>query len=97
MPENFTKQSPKSVRDKLRSDVRHVADKAPTVARLTYRRDEAAEALGVSVQTIDTWVASGLLRASKPPGASGKPGRYLLIRAADIEAMLAASAVAVAA
>jgi excisionase family DNA binding protein len=78
------------------SKARAVASATPTpiISRITYRRDEAAEALGVSVQTIDAWVAAGLLRASKPPGVSGKPGRYLLIRAADIEAMLVASAVA---
>jgi len=69
------------------------ATPTPTVSRLVYRRDEAALALSVSVQTIDAWVASKLLHASKPPGVSGKPGRYLLIRAADIEAMLTASEV----
>jgi hypothetical protein len=86
-----------------KSKARRVGDKPdpsrspPTVARLTYRRDEAAAALGVSVQTVDAWIGSGLLRASKPPGVSGKPGRYLLIRAADIETMLTASAVTTAA
>jgi excisionase family DNA binding protein len=65
----------------------------PSIPRITYRRDEAAEALGVSVQTVDAWVANGTLRASKPPGVSGKPGRYLIIRAADIETMLIASEV----
>jgi excisionase family DNA binding protein len=73
------------------------ATPSPTVPRITYRRDEAAQALGVSVQTVDSWIAAGVLRASKPPGVAGTPGRYLLIRATDIAAMLDASAVAVAA
>lgn len=87
------KSKPRCVGDKVPT----VADVHPTVSRLTYRRDTAAEALDVSVQTIDTWIAAGTLRASKPPGVSGKPGRYLLIRAIDIESMLAAHAVPVAA
>jgi hypothetical protein len=68
----------------------------PSIPRVTYRRHEAAQALGVNVQTIDSWIAAGTLRASKPRGVSGEPGRYLLVWAADIEAMLVASLVAAA-
>lgn len=76
-----------------KSKARLVTDATPTVARVTYRRAEAAEALGVDIQTIDDWIADGVLRASKPPGPDGKPGRCVLIRVADVLAMLAASAV----
>jgi excisionase family DNA binding protein len=90
MPKITASRARKIVTDK----VKVVPDKVASVPRLTYRRDEAAEALGVSVQTIDTWIARKLLRASKPPGASGEPGRFLLIRAADIETLLLATEVA---
>lgn len=91
MPKSSPRQKPQFVPDNRRHGP--VIAEPSAVARITYRRDEAADALGVSVQTVDAWVAAGVLRASKPPGVSGKPGRYLLIRAADIEAMLTASAV----
>ena len=88
MPKNSPRKTPKFIRDNR-------ADKPPTVAaplgvvRLTYSRAEAGEALGVCLAVLDAWIASGTLRASRPPG-----GRRVLIRAADIEAMLAASVIA---
>jgi excisionase family DNA binding protein len=90
------KLKPGFVRDKRSLSAENSAlDRASSgLPRLAYRRDEAAEALGVAVQTIDAWIGSGQLRASKPPGVSGKPGRYILIRAADIEALLTASEIA---
>ncbi len=56
----------------------------PTPPRLTYSRAEAAAALGVDKQTIDALISTDKLRASKP-------GRNVLIRVADIEAMLDAN------
>lgn len=87
MPENFTKQSSKSVRDKRRS----VEVEAPTVARLTYSRAETAEALGIDIQTVDAWIAAETLRASKP--GEGRHSR-VLIRASSLLAMLDATDVA---
>ena len=49
---------------------------------LTVSRAEAAATLGVNIQTVDGWIIAKALRASKPDG------RRVLIRVADIEAML---------
>ena len=52
----------------------------------TVSRSTAAKMLSVNIPTIDGWIAATTLRASKP-------GRRVLIRGADIDAMLDASAV----
>jgi excisionase family DNA binding protein len=56
------------------------------VSKITLSRQEAADALGIDIQTIDRAIADGSLRASKI-------GRRVAIRLADIEAMLDAQAV----
>jgi excisionase family DNA binding protein len=61
------------------------AKKSP-LPSITVSRNEAAHALGVDVQTIDRAIADKKLRASKI-------GRRVLVRVADIERMLDASAV----
>jgi excisionase family DNA binding protein len=61
--------------------------KSHPVMSLTLSRKAAAEALGVDIQTIDGYISSGKLRASKL-------GTRVLIRVRDVEAMLDASAVA---
>jgi excisionase family DNA binding protein len=58
-----------------------------TLRPLTVSRKDAAALLGVDIQTIDGLISSGKLRASRPVNR-------VLIRVADIEAMLDASAVA---
>lgn len=57
------------------------------VQKLTVSRAVAAEMLSVDVQTVDRAIADKTLRASKI-------GRRVLIRVADVEAMLSATAVA---
>jgi hypothetical protein len=59
---------------------------APAIKPLTASRAEAAAMLGFDVQTIDVLISAGKLRASKPV-------RRVVIRLADIERMLDASAV----
>ena len=59
---------------------------APDVAKLVYSREEAAAALGVCLTTIDGWIVAKTLKATKP-------GRRVLIKLRDIEAMLDASTV----
>jgi len=61
--------------------------KNPPAQKLTVSRGDAAEMLSVDVQTIDRAISAKSLRASKI-------GRRVLIRVADIEAMLVAHAVA---
>jgi excisionase family DNA binding protein len=63
-----------------------MSKKLPAVSKITMSRAEAAEALGVTVQTITAYIAAKKLRASKP-------GRHVLIRLADIEAMLSATTI----
>jgi excisionase family DNA binding protein len=48
-----------------------------------YSPEEAAEYLGVHVQTVRTWIRSGRLRASRLAGQ-----RALRIRARDLESVL---------
>jgi excisionase family DNA binding protein len=55
--------------------------------RITVSRAEAANALGVDIQTIDNMIADGRLRASKL-------GRRIVIRIVDIEKTLTACEVA---
>ena len=62
------------------------AEDATIIVPLAYSRGEAAIALGVDIQTIDSLIASKALRASKI-------GRRVLIKLRDIEAMLDASTV----
>jgi excisionase family DNA binding protein len=54
------------------------------MTKITVSRKEAADALGVDVQTIDRMIAAKKLRASKF-------GRRVIIRNADIEAALDAN------
>jgi excisionase family DNA binding protein len=56
----------------------------PTIKPLTVSLNGAAELLGVSTQTVARYISAGLLRAAKPE-------RRVLIRVADIEAMLDAN------
>ena len=56
------------------------------VGRLTLRVDEVAQALGVSPRTVQGWVASGRIGASRP-------GRVLLIPPADVLRLLDATKV----
>ncbi|WMT75064.1 helix-turn-helix domain-containing protein [Bradyrhizobium sp. Ash2021] len=56
----------------------------PDVPKTTFGRAEAAASLGVDIQTIDSLISAKTLRASKL-------GRRVLIRVADIEAMLTAN------
>lgn len=57
----------------------------PATAKLTVSRAEAAEMLSVDVQTVDRAIAGKKLRASKV-------GRRVLVRVADLDAMLDANA-----
>ena len=63
-----------------------VKSSAPAINPLTVSRAEAAVMLGLELQSIDGLISSKKLRASKP-------FRRVLIRVADIERMLDASAV----
>jgi excisionase family DNA binding protein len=56
------------------------------VSPITLSRLEAADALGVDVQTIDRLITSKKLRASRI-------GRRVLVRVVDIEEMLTATEV----
>jgi excisionase family DNA binding protein len=47
-------------------------------AKFLYRREEAADALGYSVSTVDMLIATGQLRATRT-------GRRVLVPAAEIE------------
>jgi excisionase family DNA binding protein len=62
------------------------APRLPWRERLTIFREEAAAILSVDVQTIDRAIAAKKLRASKL-------GRRVLVRVADIEMTLDASAI----
>lgn len=70
----------------VKSKARLVRDETPTVPRLAYSRAEAAGALGCAVETIDAWISTGTLRASRPPG-----GRRVFILVSDVMALLTAS------
>jgi excisionase family DNA binding protein len=55
-----------------------------TFLKLAISRQQAADALGVDIQTVDRMIAAHKLRASKL-------GRRVVIRVADIERMLDAN------
>jgi excisionase family DNA binding protein len=56
------------------------------MSKITISRTDAADALSVDIQTIDRLIAAKKLRASKL-------GRRVVVRIADIEKMLDATAV----
>lgn len=53
----------------------------PPSAPLAYTRDEAAQTARVSKDRIDRAIRTGELKAKRPKGANGKPGRAVVIPA----------------
>ena len=53
--------------------------------------EEAAEAMHVIPATVRMWIRQGNLRASRPPGVSGRPGRVYRIARADLKEFIEAT------
>lgn len=53
--------------------------------------DEVAEAMHVIPATVRMWIRQGNLRASRPPGISGGPGRVYRIARADLNEFIEAT------
>ncbi|HUE67773.1 MAG TPA: helix-turn-helix domain-containing protein [Candidatus Acidoferrum sp.] len=53
--------------------------------------EQAAEAMHVIPATVRMWIRQGNLRASRPPGASGGPGRVYRIARADLKEFIEAT------
>jgi excisionase family DNA binding protein len=53
--------------------------------------EQAAEAMHVIPATVRMWIRQGNLRASRPPGVSGAPGRVYRIARADLKEFIEAT------
>jgi excisionase family DNA binding protein len=89
------------VRDELRSAqqalLQAIADSARQPSTAITNPDEqltveqAAEAMNVIPATVRMWIRQGNLRASRPPGISGAPGRVYRISRADLKEFIEAT------
>jgi excisionase family DNA binding protein len=67
----------------------HPTDAANPDEQLTV--DQVAEAMRVIPATVRMWIRQGHLRASRPPGFSGEPGRVYRIARVDLKEFIEAT------